>query len=493
MLDTIRRRFTALLHISVRPDDPDETRERKALSIGLALGMALGGLVWGIYCLIGGEPRAAVVPFAYTVCTIFNILYLRASGNDQRFRSFQIFLSLILPFLLLIALGGLRSSGAVIIWSLVAPLGATLFTRRREGFFWFISFILLVIISGLIEPLIARPSNFSAAMITLLYVMNILAPTSLAIVLLFYFLQQRQQALFLLQEAQSRAEAANQAKSTFLANMSHELRSPMNAILGFTQVMLRAPDLQENQRDNLEVILHSGEHLLYLINQVLDLSKVEAGRMELQEQTFDLLAMLDGLREMFSLQAANKGLLLAVKHSPSVPHYVRIDEIKLRQVLINLLNNALKFTQAGGVSLLVDATEPAGERLELQFAVEDSGPGIAPEELEDVFAAFAQTETGLKAGGAGLGLPISRQLVRLMGGDLQVSSRLGEGSCFRFHVQANLAAGSQVKHDEEQRAVIGLAAGQPQYRVLIVDDEWANREALFRLLDPLGFPLRQAE
>ena len=129
----------ALLQISVRPEDSDETRERKALSIALAFGMSIGGIVWGIYCLVGGEPTASIFPFAYTVLTIINILYLRTTGNDHRFRSIQIFLSLMLPFLLMVALGGFRGSGAVVIWSLVAPLGATLFTSRREAITWFIA------------------------------------------------------------------------------------------------------------------------------------------------------------------------------------------------------------------------------------------------------------------------------------------------------------------------------------------------------------------
>ena len=498
----MREQFIALLHISVQPDDSDETREKKALSIALAIGMSLGGIIWGFYLLIGSEPGAAMIPFAYTLVTFVNILYLRVSGNDNRFRSFQIFLSLMLPFLLMVSMGGFRSSGAVVIWSLVAPLGATLFTGRREASVWFISFFLLVVFSGLIEPIIAHLNNLSPLMITIFYVMNILAPTSLAIVLLFYFLQQRQQALELLKEARVEAEAANQAKSTFLANMSHELRSPMNAILGFTQVMLRSPELDASDKENLNVILRSGEHLLALINQVLDLSKVEAGRMELIENTFDLYGLIEELEQMFSLQAANKGVQLIFVYGRQVPHYVQLDELKLRQVLINLLNNALKFTEKGSVRVVVDSgREEMGSRAEAEtihrfiFEVEDSGPGIKPDELDTVFAAFSQTETGMRAGGAGLGLPISRQLVRLMGGDMQVSSQVGKGTKFRFDILGRTVKDSVITRtgDADGRFIIGLESGQPNYRILIVDDEWENREALFRLLNPIGFDLRQAE
>ncbi|MEJ2558810.1 MAG: PAS domain S-box protein [Anaerolineae bacterium] len=232
-----------------------------------------------------------------------------------------------------------------------------------------------------------------------------------------------------LQLARRTAEAANQAKSAFLANMSHELRTPLNAILGFTQFMEGDPNLTAEQQENLGIINRSGEHLLALINDVLEMSKIEAGRVTLQEKSFDLYGLLDTLEEMFRLRAEGKGLALSFERTQNVPRYVRTDEGKLRQVLMNLLGNAVKFTEQGGVALRVAM---AIEEQRLILELEDTGPGIAPDELEAVFEPFVQTTSGQRSlEGTGLGLSISRQFARLMGGDITVSSEPGAGECFQ--------------------------------------------------------------
>jgi PAS domain S-box-containing protein len=302
------------------------------------------------------------------------------------------------------------------------------------------------------------------------------------------------------EEAKAAAETANRAKSVFLANMSHELRTPLNAILGFAQLMTRDPGLTAEQRENLETIGRSGEHLLGLINDVLELSKIEAGRVALHEESFDLHRLLDGLEEMFHLRARGKGLMLIFDRAPDVPRYVRADEGKLRQVLMNLLGNAVKFTHRGGVTLRVgcspsvssacEGEAPQGrEGLRLFFEVEDTGPGIAPEELDAVFDPFRQTTAGQKSQeGTGLGLSISRQFVRLMGGDLTFSSALEVGSLFKFDVQAALADAADVPTARPARRVVGLEPDQPVYRLLVVEDREANRKLLVNLLTSLGSP-----
>lgn len=315
--------------------------------------------------------------------------------------------------------------------------------------------------------------------------------------------------------AKEKAEVANEAKSTFLANMSHELRSPLNAILGFSQLMTRSRSLSPEHQENVSIITRSGEHLLSLINQVLDLSKIEAGRTTLNEQNFDLYRLLDDLEDMFLLRADDKHLQLIFDRYPDVPRYIRTDRVKLNQVLINLLNNAIKFTSEGGVSVRVaaknDCIDPVFEGsidpsetqanaknrqksdIILCFEIEDTGPGIAPEELDSLFEAFVQTKTGKESQeGTGLGLPISRKFVQLMGGEIQVNSEVGRGTIFHFEIKACTVDAKDIENKQPSRRVIALEPNQPRYRILIVDDKPLNRQLLVKLLAPLGFELKEA-
>jgi len=292
--------------------------------------------------------------------------------------------------------------------------------------------------------------------------------------------------------AKTKAEAANQAKSSFLANMSHELRTPLNAILGFAQIMVRSRKLDTENQENIGIISRSGEHLLTLINQVLDLSKIEAGHSTLNQTSFDLYRLLDDIEDMFHLKADDKKLQLMIERDTLVPQYIYTDEIKLRQVLINLLNNALKLTEQGGVTMRIKATTQHPDSL--QFAIEDTGPGIAPEELEQLFEAFVQTSTGKQTSeGTGLGLAISRKFVQLMGGEMTVKSEVGHGTTFQFQISIQLAKFDDIKKTKMDKHIIALAPNQPRYRILIVDDKWTNRLLLIKLLNPLGFELKEAE
>ncbi|MEG4912944.1 ATP-binding protein [Microcoleus sp. B7-D4] len=342
--------------------------------------------------------------------------------------------------------------------------------------------------------------------------------------------------------AKDKAEVANQAKSTFLANMSHELRSPLNAILGFSQLMTRSQTLSPEDQENISIISSSGEHLLTLINNVLDLSKIESGRTTLNSKKLDLFRLLNDLEDMFQIKADDKHLQLVFERSPEVPQYVETDDLKLRQILINLLNNSLKFTDEGSVAVRV-SKQSLGRNQQaeggffypsevsndteisaingikisqfspsnnpiiatknddsastssffLHFEVEDTGPGIATNELDDLFEPFVQTKTGKDSQeGTGLGLPISRKFVELMGGEMSVCSAVGKGTNFKFDIQVIAVEATDIESPKPSRNVIALVPNQQTYRILIVDDKPLNRQLLIKILSPLGFELKEA-
>ncbi|NER95637.1 MAG: response regulator, partial [Symploca sp. SIO1B1] len=345
-------------------------------------------------------------------------------------------------------------------------------------------------------------------------------------------MEQNQQLQLEIQErmkAEAAAEAASKAKSEFLANMSHELRTPLNAILGFTQVMNRDLEISTEQREYLGIINRSGEHLLELINDVLDLSKIEAGIISFNEGSFDLYRLLDELEEMLQIKALTKNLGLNFIISSAVPQYIKTDKQKLRCCLINLLGNAIKFTESGHVQLRVkledgelgrwgagemgswgdgEDKEDKGASIEfpipkqqrtkdkgqttLIFEVEDTGFGITPEEIDNLFYAFVQTSAGIKsAEGTGLGLTITKRFVELMGGNICVNSVVGKGTVFRFDIQLTPADISEAV-TQPTRRVIALEPGQENYRILVVDDTEENRILLVKLLEPIGFEVKEA-
>jgi two-component system sensor histidine kinase/response regulator len=277
--------------------------------------------------------------------------------------------------------------------------------------------------------------------------------------------------------------------------MSHEIRTPMNAILGFSQLMQRDQGLTPRQCQYLATINRSGEHLLALINDILEMSKIEAGRTTLNVSTFDLLVLIKDLEMMFRVRTDEKKLSFSVEMIGNVPRYIVTDINKLRQVFINVLGNAVKFTEQGGVGLRVradrDSATPPCPCLRVE--VEDTGPGISPEEQDKLFRHFEQTKTGQQTGtGTGLGLAISREFVRLMGGDITLSSQVGKGSVFVIQLPLKEGDAQAVQVTEKPRHVLSLQPGQAVCRVLITDDIEDNRQLLAQLLAPIGFEVRLA-
>jgi signal transduction histidine kinase/CheY-like chemotaxis protein len=292
-----------------------------------------------------------------------------------------------------------------------------------------------------------------------------------------------------LEQERKRAEALaelGRAKSQFLANMSHELRTPLNGILGYAQILKKGKTLTDHEKKGLSIIHQCGEHLLNLINDVLDISKIEARKMELYEKVFHFPEFLEGIVEICRIRAEQKGIELIYEALTPIPKAIRADDKRLRQVLINLLSNAVKFTEKGIVTFKVGYQQE-----KFRFQVEDTGIGIAPEQLEEVFLPFQQvSEKSRETEGTGLGLTISRQLVELMGGELAVKSTLDKGSIFWFDLNLQEVSQWDDLVNAWQRNIIGFKGNKQ--KILVVDDKWENRSVLVHLLEPLGFEVVEA-
>ena len=319
------------------------------------------------------------------------------------------------------------------------------------------------------------------------------------------------------------ANAANKAKSQFLANMSHELRTPLNAILGFTQLMARDNKTTDGQKETLDIINRSGEHLLALINDVLEFAKIESGQIAVNSSDFSLRYLLDSLYNMLNQQAKSKGIHLEFHRDPIMPQWIYGDESKIRQILINLLGNAIKFTRMGKVTLTIDLIDAVNRRSEqdeetprsrpfasdshapphtapppttqphLRFRVTDTGPGLTADEVKTVFQKFVQAGVGKASKqGTGLGLAISYKFVQLMGGDLKVESTLGKGATFEFSIPLTVSERQGSPGSHSSHRVTGIVADQPVYRILAVEDVWASRQLLIKLMEPFGWEIREA-
>lgn len=299
-----------------------------------------------------------------------------------------------------------------------------------------------------------------------------------------------------LQIEKENAEASNRAKSLFLANMSHELRTPLNAILGFSNLMTQSADIPESEKDNLRIINHSGEHLLQLINDVLDMSKIEAGHIQLDNEDFDLGELIRNTTDMMTLRADEKGLQLLVDQTSKFPRLIYGDAAKLRQILINLLSNAIKFTEQGGITLRLDTIKDEPTNLTLLFEIEDSGTGIKQTDIERIFMPFEQLANATSQKGTGLGLAITRQFVNLMGGEVHVKSKPHQGSMFSFSIQVKHATTDiLLTRDVHQnsKTIISLADDEPEWRILVVEDQLENQLLIQKILKQVGFQVKIAE
>ncbi|MCP4298858.1 MAG: response regulator [Proteobacteria bacterium] len=295
-------------------------------------------------------------------------------------------------------------------------------------------------------------------------------------------------------EAKEQAEAANRSKSIFLANMSHELRTPLNAILGFSRLMRNTDDATPGQIESLDIITNSGENLLNLINNVLDISKIEAGHMILEESKVDLHSLIHDIQLLMSVQVEQKGLILDFDKPSDQSHFINVDAGKLRQVLINLVGNAIKFTTKGKVTIRLELIKDESTQSEkVKFEIEDTGIGIREKDLTLVFSPFEQSESRSSVeAGTGLGLAISKQYVEFMGGEIGVTSQFGKGSIFFFDLPVNILSSAEYFPEKKQyENIVGITKGGPSYRLLIAEDQLENRLLLTKLLEPLKFEVKE--
>jgi signal transduction histidine kinase/ActR/RegA family two-component response regulator len=422
-----------LKKVGVAKTDNEENILQKNFMLYLGCAMSVGGIVWGTICIWLGLVLQCIIPYAYTILTFLNFCRFNKTKNFNRTRFIQVLLSLFLPFAFQFVMGGFVASGGAMLWAIISLIAALTFISFRNAFYWLSLYIIFTIVMGIIDSYSVLAYEPSATISSIFFVINFTFISSIVFGLSYYFIGSRITALQNVEVAKQLAVVASKSKSEFLANMSHEIRTPLNGVIGFIDV-LKNTKLDDTQKQYLTTVGQSANSLLSIVNDILDFSKVESGKLELSFDETNLRKMGEQLINLTHITAEEKGLKLLLKVSENLPTFILADELRLRQVFINLLGNAIKFTKTGEIELAIDVISKSKEECFIRFAVRDTGIGINKQYQEKIFEAFSQEDntTTKKYGGTGLGLSISNKMLELMGSKLNLISEVGKGSLFYF-------------------------------------------------------------
>jgi signal transduction histidine kinase/CheY-like chemotaxis protein len=424
-----------LKKVGIADTDSEEAILQKNFMLYLGCAMSVGGILWGTICLSLGLRLQCTIPYGYTILTFINFCTFNKTKNFETTRLIQVTISLLLPFGFQFVMGGFVASGGVMLWAIISLITALTFVSFRSAFYWLLLYFGFTILMGAIDHHAIVAYKPSTKIAILFFVINFSVISSIVFGLSYYFVSTRITALQNAENAKKMAEKASASKSEFLANMSHEIRTPLNGVIGFIDV-LKTTQLDATQQQYLHTVGQSAHSLLDIVNDVLDFSKIESGKLELSLAPTNVQDLGTQLVNLTKISTEEKDVKLSLKIAKNVPNYILADELRLRQILINLIGNAIKFTHKGEIDIVIDVISKTEKEYLLRFAVRDTGIGIDKHNQEKIFEAFSQEDTSItkKYGGTGLGLTIANKMLDLMGSKLDLISEIGKGSLFYFDV-----------------------------------------------------------